>query len=70
VKAFAAHRFGQNGELQFAAAQNAECLRPNGDVGQQLSLQAIAQIARSQIVTFFARKRGVRGESVNAIQTV
>ena len=49
--AFAAHHLDEDGELQFAAAQHLEAVRraglldADGDVGQQLLVEALAQIA-------------------------
>src|ERR1700685_4590889 len=69
LKAFAPHRLDQHGDLKSAAAEDAEgfgrvrVFHANRNVGQQLSRQAIAQIARRQIAAFFARKRAaVYGE--------
>src|SRR5262249_27704964 len=51
LEALAAHRFDQNGELQFTAAQHAERFRririfhADGNVCEQLALKAVAQVA-------------------------
>lgn len=48
---FAAHGFDEDGELQFAAAENAEgfgrvgIFDSNADVGEQFALEAIAEVA-------------------------
>src|SRR5882757_4379808 len=70
LKTFAAHGFDQNGELQFATAENAKRFRcigvfdANRNVGEQLFLQPVAKIARSEIAAFFAGKRAaVDGEN-------
>src|SRR5882757_1259820 len=70
LKTFAAHRFDQDGELQFAAAENAKRFRrigvfdANRNVGEQLFLQPVAKIARSEIAAFFAGERkSVDGEN-------
>src|SRR5258705_8323020 len=63
LKTFAAHRFDQDGELQFATAENAKRFRrigifdANRNVGEQLFLQPVAKIARSEIAAFFAGER-------------
>src|SRR5262249_27987798 len=69
LEAFAAHGFDEDGELEFAAAEHAERLgrvggfHANGDVGEQLFLQAVAEVAGGEIATFAARERaGVDGE--------
>ena len=59
-KAFAAHGFDQDGELQFAAAEHAEgfgrfgIFHADGNVGEKLLCQAIAKVARSEIGAFAA----------------
>src|SRR4029077_1906746 len=70
IKTFATHGFDQNRELQFAAAQHAKGFRSvgvfhaDGNVGEQLFLQAVAEIARSEVVAFLAGKRAaVDGEN-------
>ena len=51
LKTFAAHHLNQNGQLQFAAAQHLEAIRgfcffnEDADIGQQLLLQPLTQIA-------------------------
>src|SRR5713226_3028354 len=69
-KTFAAHGLDQDGELQFAAAEHAEGFRrvgvfdADGDVGEQLFLQAVAKVARSNVGAFLAGKRAaVDGEN-------
>src|SRR5437867_4490404 len=69
-KTFAAHSFDENGELQFAAAENAEgfgrvsVFDANGNVGEEFFLQAVAEVARSEVAAFAAGKRaGVDGEN-------
>ncbi len=69
-KTFAAHGFDQNRELQLAAAENTERFRrigvfdADGDVGEQLFLQAVAEISRGDVVAFLAGKRAaVDGEN-------
>src|SRR5882762_1061608 len=63
LETFAAHRFDQDGELQFATAENAKRFRrigifdANRNVGEQLFLQPVAKITRSEIAAFFAGKR-------------
>ncbi len=62
---FAAHHLDEDGELQFAAAHDFKRIGAtgffdaNGDVGQQLFIETVAQIARSDILAFPARKRRV-----------
>src|SRR5229473_1695830 len=70
LEAFAAHGFDQNRELQLAAAEHAEgfgrvgVFDADGDVGEQLFLQAVAKVARSNVVAFLAGKRAaVDGEN-------
>src|SRR5262249_53445427 len=64
-KAFAPHGFDEDGELQFAAAENAEgfgrvgVFDANGNVGEQFFLQAVAEVARSEVAAFAAGKRAV-----------
>ena len=64
LEAFAPHGLDQNGELQFAAPQHAKRFRrvgifhANRHVGQQFFLQAVAQVARSQIACLLFRKAG------------
>jgi len=65
----AAHGFDKDGKLQFAAAENAEGLRrigvldANGDVGQELLGEAVAEIARSKVAAFASGERsGIDGE--------
>ena len=58
LEAFAAHHFDQDGELQFAAAENLEAVRAsglfdaNGDVGEQFFFQTLAQVARGDELAF------------------
>src|SRR5215813_5887702 len=70
LEAFAAHGFDQDGELEFAAAEDAKgfgrvgIFYADGDVGEQLFLQAIAEVAGGEIAAFAAGKRaGVDGEN-------
>ena len=62
-KAFAAHVFQQNGQVQFAAARNAEnvgigCIfNTQGNVGQQFFLQAVADLAGSYEFAFSTGQR-------------
>src|SRR5262249_33920686 len=70
LETFAAHGFNEDGELEFAAAEHAErfgrvgILDADGDVGEQLLLQAIAKVAGGEIAAFAAGKRaGVDGEN-------
>ena len=67
--AFAAHGFDQDGQLQFAAAQHAKRVGGAGifhaqrDVGEQFLFEPRAQVARSDVLPFAARKwRRVDGE--------
>src|SRR5581483_10866138 len=69
-EAFAAHRFDEDGELEFAAAKNAEgfgrigILDTNGHVGEQLFLEPVAEVARGEVMAFASGKRaGVDGEN-------
>ena len=69
-KTFAAHGFDQNGELQFATAENAEgfgrvrVFHANGNVGEQFLGEAIAKIARGEVIAFAAGERaGIDGEN-------
>ena len=66
---FAAHGFDEDGELEFAAAENTERLRSvgifdaDGDVGEKFASEAVAKVARSEIGAFAAAERaGVDGE--------
>ena len=62
-KAFAAHVFQQNGQVQFATAGNAEYIsvgsifNTQGNVGQQFFLQAVTDLAGSYEFTFSTGKR-------------
>ena len=62
-KAFAAHVFQQNGQVQFAASGYAEhvgigsIFHAQGDVGQQLFLQAVADLAAGHEFAFGTRQR-------------
>jgi len=65
----AAHGLDQNGQLQLAAPHHLEGVRPagllNADryVGEQLFIQALAQVARRNIPAFSAReRRGIDGK--------
>ena len=67
--AFTAHHFNQDGKLQFSAAQDFERVGRAGvldaqrDVGEQLLLEALAQVARRDVGAVFSREwRGVHGE--------
>jgi len=61
--AFAAHGFDEDGELKFAASENAEgvgavgIFDANGDVGEEFSLEAVANVARSDELAFASSKR-------------
>jgi len=66
--------FRSESRLQFAASQHAEGFRrvgvfhANGYVGQKFFLQAVAEVARSQIGSVFARKRtAVDGEIMASV---
>src|ERR1039458_314683 len=65
---FAAHHFDEDGKLQFAAAHHGESVRRNlidadGDVGQQLLVQALGEVARGDVLAFAsAEGRGVDHE--------
>ena len=62
-KAFAAHVFQQNGQVQFAASGYAEYVgiggifHAQGDVGQQFLLQAVADLAAGHEFAFGTRQR-------------
>ena len=67
--AFAAHHLDEDGELQFAAAENLEAVRrtglldADGDVCKQLFVEAFAQVAAGDVLAFAAcRGRVVDGE--------
>jgi len=63
LKTLAPHRLDQNRQLQFAAPQHPERFRgvrvfhADGYVGQKFFLQAVAQVARSEVRSFFAGER-------------
>ena len=62
-KAFAAHVFQQNGQVQFATAGNAEYIsvgsifNTQGNVGQQFFLQTVADLAGSHEFAFSTGQR-------------
>src|SRR5258706_1358461 len=67
--AFAAHHLDQDSELELAAAHYLESVRPagfldaDGDVGEQLLIEAIAQVAGGDVGSLAAGEgRGVDGE--------
>ena len=67
--AFAAHHFDQNRKLEFAAAHDDENVGRAGvfdakrNIRQQFFLQALAQVARGNVLAFAAREgRSVDGE--------
>src|SRR5208283_682935 len=69
-KTFPAHGFDEDGELEFAAAEDAEgfgrvgVFDADGDVGEQLFGEAVAKIARGEVIAFAAGKRaGVDAEN-------
>src|SRR5208282_558140 len=66
---FAAHHLDENRKLQFAAAENLERIgaaslfHAQGDVGEQLFIEALAQVARRDVGAFAsAERRRVDGE--------
>ena len=65
LEAFAAHHFDQDGELQFAAAHHLKGIGTtrifdaNGDVGEQLFVETIAQVTRSDQMPFAAGERRI-----------
>src|SRR5208337_4154582 len=70
LKAFAAHGLNKDGELEFAAAENAEgfgrvrIFNADGNVGEKLLGEAIAKIARGDVIAFAARERaGIDAEN-------
>src|SRR5581483_2386386 len=60
--AFTAHHFNKDRKLQFAAPHNLErigavgVLHPQGNIGQKLLIQALAQVARGNVAAIFAGK--------------
>ena len=58
--AFAAHHLDEDGELQLAAAEDLEAVRraglldADGDVGEQFLVEALAQVARGDVLAFAA----------------
>ena len=60
LEAFAAHHLDQNGELQLAAAEDLEAVgragvfHADGDVGEQLLFEALAQVAAGDVLAFAA----------------
>src|SRR5271157_4645229 len=68
LETFPPHHFDQNGELQFAAAHHFEgvvsqFLDADGDVGEQLFVEPLAQFARRHPLALAPREgRGVDGE--------
>ena len=60
LEAFAAHHLDEDGELEFAAAEDLEGVGRAGvlhlerDVGEQLLVEAVAQVARGDVLAFAA----------------
>src|SRR5580704_5528348 len=58
LKAFTTHHLDEDGELQLSAAENLEAVwapglfDANGDVGEQFLIQALAQVAGGDILSF------------------
>ena len=64
LEAFAAHHLDEDGELQLAAAEDLEAVRAaglfdaDGDVGEQFFVEALAQVARGDVLAFAAGAAG------------
>ena len=65
LEALAAHRLDQNGEVEFAAAGDAELVRivqlldAQGDVGDQLAVKTLLDLARGDVLAFTPGKRRI-----------
>ena len=63
LEAFAAHHFDEHGELQLAAAEHLEGVggvggfHADGDVGEELALEAILDVARGDELAFTPGER-------------
>ena len=63
--AFAAHRLDEHGEVELAAARDAEHAGVGGvldaqrDVALELALEALGEVARRDVLAFLARERTV-----------
>ena len=64
-KAFTTHRFNQHRKVQFTAPRHLELVRgftglhAQGDIVDQLTFKPLFNIARGNVLAFFARKGGV-----------